>query len=60
MRGMIAVYNETIARLPGVAEIDMERIERAMGKVGDTAQGALKPALEDTAEATGRPGLSYA
>ena len=52
MRGMVAVYNETIARLPGVAEIDMARIERAMGQVGDTAQDELKPALVATAEAT--------
>ena len=52
MRGMVTIYNETIARLPGVAEIDMARIERAMGQVGETAQDELKPALVDTAEAT--------
>ena len=52
MRGMVTIYNETIARIPGVAEIDMARVEAAMGKVGDTAQEELKPALEDTATAT--------
>ena len=51
MGNLVEVYNSTIGKLPGVAEIDMDRVRAALEGVRAEAKEELTPALEETAEA---------
>ena len=42
------VYNNTIGKIPGVAEIDMQRVRASLEGVRAKAADDLNPALEDT------------
>ena len=53
LSGIIEVYNSTIAKIPGVAKIDMDAVRDALGVVSDAANDDLKPALEDVGTALG-------
>ena len=51
MGNLVEVYNNTIAKIPGVAEIDMDVVRGALEGVRAKADDDLNPALEDTKEA---------
>ena len=57
MSGIVAIYNETVGRIPGVAKIDMEAVADAIGIV-DTAAQELSPSMMDVATATRETGTA--
>ena len=52
MGNLVQVYNSTIAKIPGVAEIDMERVKTAILSVGSATSEELEPALVEATEST--------
>ena len=51
MGNLVEVYNNTIAKIPGVAKIDMAKVRGALEGVRAKTDDELNPALEDTKEA---------
>ena len=51
MGNLVEVYNSTIAKIPGVAKIDMDVVRGALEGVRAKADDDLNPALEDTKQA---------
>ena len=51
MGNIVYVYNNTLGRIPGIAEIDMERVRKAVESVQAEVKEELTPALEGTTTA---------
>ena len=48
MENIVNVYNNTLGRLPRVAQIDMEQVRQSLDGVRAEVEDDLNPALEDT------------
>ena len=50
LKGVISIYNNTIGKIPGMATIDIGKIEEKFGDLGDSAKEAGKEGMEPLAE----------
>ena len=55
MRRIAAVYNNTLGLIPGLAKIDMEKVEESLLGVQESAED-VEPAVEDMTTAMGDAG----